>query len=571
MKKLGLLFGYLKAQRLLFAGVICFAVVAVGAKLAIPSFIGLSIDAIRSGNSDILGYILTIIGLLLFGAVARFFFDYFLGKAGEGIVKAMRTSLYEKMLKAPIRFFDSRKEGDLLLLFTNDIDTVRTGIISGGASLFEGLVQILATIGLMFYLNWLLALLVVGLTPLSLLVSRIISKANAKSFRAQNARLGELSGIGNETIANLETIQSYGIEGIRREKFAAKCEEVRKAQFKAVFASTWINPSSRLVNNLIYGTIVMVGCALLLNEPSWIGPFTVGYLSSFLTYAYQYMTPFNEVADASGDILYAMSALGRFNEVMEREDEKESGYEPLPPQLSLIEGKDIHFGYDENIPVLKGIDFSLRKGKITALVGTTGCGKTTLINLLMRFYEPNSGAILADGNPISSATRHELRSHFGMVLQQSVLFHGTLRDNIAFGVDHASQEDLDQATKEAKAYGLVSKLPQGYDTPIESLSLSSGERQLICLARVLLSAPEIVLLDEATSHIDLRTEKALSGGFDTLLKGKTAVVVAHRLSTILGADEILVMDQGKIVERGTFSELMENKGFFARLYESQFE
>lgn len=563
---------YLKGDTRLVVLSLCFALFSVGCKLAIPYFIGLSIDSIRSGNPEIAKYLFWILGLLAVGAASRFFFDYFVGMVGEIIVKKMRSSLYKKMVDLPISFFDGRKEGDLLLLFTNDIDTVRTGIVSGGAALFEGSVMILMTIVLMFVLNWLLALMVVFLTPISLIVSRLISKANSKSFRAQNARLAELTGLGNESIANLETIQSYGMGEIREAVFAKKADEVRKAQFKAFFASTWINPSSRLVNNLIYGSLVMVGAFLLIEQPSFLHQtFTVGYLSSFLTYAYQYMTPFNEVADASGDILYALSSLGRFEDVMKESEDIDEGKAPIGEKVESLVGNDIHFGYTANQEVLKGIDFKIKKGQIVALVGTTGCGKTTLINLLMRFYDPRSGEIRVNDTKLPEVSKKELRSHFGMVLQQTVMFHGTIGDNIRFGVDTCSQQEMENAAKAAKADTLIAKLPQGYDTPIESVVLSSGERQLICLARVLLCAPEVVLLDEATSNIDLRTEAALSGGFDTLLKGKTAVVVAHRLSTIVDADTILVMDQGKIVEHGNFATLMKQNGFFARLYHSQFE
>ena len=572
MKRFLGLFAYLKGKAHLPILALVFALFAVGAKLAVPYLTGLCIDAIRNGNDDIGMYLWIIIAILIAGAVGRYFFTYFVSITGETIVKEMRQALYRKLIAAPVSYFDSRKEGDLLLLFTNDIDTVRTGLVSGSASFFEGAVQILATIGLMLYLNWVLALVVIVLTPLSIVVSRIISKANAKSFRAQAANMAALSGQGNETISNLETVQSYGIEGLRTDEFKAKAEEVRKSQFKAVFASAWINPSSRLVNNLIYGAVVMMGCYLLFEQPEWLGRvFTVGYLSSFLTYAYQYMAPFNEVADASGDILYALSSFGRFEETMSGPMDCDDGQTLTGPTIGEFTAEDVHFGYTSEREVLSGISFSIKKGQTVALVGTTGCGKTTLINLLMRFYDPQSGEIRVDETPLSKVPKSDLRRHFGMVLQQTVLFHGTIADNIAFGKEEATREEIEQAAKLAKADALISKLPQGYDTPIHSCNLSGGERQLICLARVLLSAPEVVLLDEATSNIDLRTEIALSGGFDTLLKGKTAVVVAHRLSTIVGSDMILVMDRGQIIERGTFGELMAQNGFFAKLYKAQFE
>ena len=571
MKKIKMVLSHLNGRYHLPIFALVSALFAVSAKLAIPYIVGLSLDQIRVGNMDLTWYLLGILLCIVAGAVARFFFDYLVSLTGESIIKAMRERLYHHFMHVPVSEFDRRKEGDLLLLFTNDIDTIRTGFVSGAAAVFEGVVQIAITIGLMLYLNWLLALIVIALTPLSLIISKIISRANSSSFRKQNAKLAELSAYGMETLVNMETIQAYGLVEQRQNAYQSKGKEVKAAQFKATFASTWINPSSRLVNNFIYGSVVMVGCALLFYQPSWLGSaFTVGALSSFLTYCYQYMAPFNEVADASGDILFAFASLDRYQKAISSPLDENVGKKTINGDISKIEANEIHFGYDPSRTVLKGIDFSIAKGERVALVGTTGCGKTTIINLLMRFYDPQSGTIEINGIPSLDVNKGSLRNHIGMVLQQSVLFSGTLGENIAFGKKDATEEEIMAACAEAKADALIRRLPKGLDTPVSSLSLSSGEKQLICLARILVCKPEFVLLDEATSNIDLRTEIALSGGFDSLLKGKTSVVVAHRLSTIVKADKILVMDQGKIIESGNFKTLMAQDGFFAKLYRSQF-
>lgn len=571
MKRIISVFGYLRSRRYLVVLALVCALAAVGAKLAIPYIVGISLDQIRAGNMNLTNYLILIGVLIGIGSFARFFFDYLVSITGEAIISSMRKELYHKLVNAPVSTFDQKKEGDMLLLFTNDIDNIRTGFVSGAAAFFEGVMQIAITVGLMLYLNWLLALIVIGLTPLSLIVSNIISKANSSSFRKQNASLAELSAYGMESLANIETIQSYGLSKSRLERFKEKGVEVRKAQFKATFAAAWINPSSRLVNNMIYGAVVIAGCLLLYHQPAFLGKaFTVGFLSSFLTYCYQYMAPFNEIADASGDILFAFASFDRYQKVMAEESDDIGGELELPRGIDSVEGKNIVFGYDPGRVVLNGIHFRIEKGERVALVGTTGCGKTTIINLLMRFYDPQSGAIEVNEKAIPQYRKTSLREHIGMVLQQSVLFDGTIGENIAFGKEDASEEEILEACVKAKADNLIKRLPKGLDTQVSSLSLSSGERQLICLARILVCKPEFVLLDEATSNIDLRTEIALSGGFDTLLKGKTSVVVAHRLSTIVGADKILVMDKGKIIEVGNFKSLMEKDGFFAKLYHSQF-
>ncbi len=483
----------------------------------------------------------------------------------------MRDALFDALNQVPLSYLDSHPHGDLLLRLTNDIETVQTGLITGAGALFEGIVQIAITLFFMFYLNWALALTVVLLTPISVVVSRFVSKSNSVYFKQQNAKMGELTAHSLETLSNLEAIHSFGMEKAREDDFLEKDLEVKKANFKATFAAAWINPSTRLVNNLIYASIILFGAYLLISSPAWLGiHFTVGALSSFLSYSLQYMTPFNEIADVASDVFYASASLDRVQQTVFAPKDVDTGRKPLGASIETLEAKDMCFSYDGKREIIKNFNLDIYKGHKIALVGPTGCGKTTVINLLMRFYDPQKGGFVMNGIPTSEVKKSEMRSHVGMVLQETWLEKASIRDNIAFGKPEASMEEVVEAAKKAHADEFIRRLPEGYETIVSNSSgLSQGEKQLLCVARILLAKPEIVLLDEATSNIDLRTELALGKAFDELMKGKTSLVVAHRLSTIRNADLILVLKDGEIIEQGNFDELLGQKGFFAELYQSQ--
>lgn len=571
---LKLLKPYMKGNSALLVLSLVFALLSVSSKMAIPFVSGLAIDFMRSDSFSAQGltpYLFIILGLLLIGAAFRYIFDYVLSKCGQRIVKNMRDVLFDSFNSVPLSYLDTHPHGDLLLRLTNDIENVQTGLITGAGALFEGAVQILITLFFMFYLNWALALVVVLLTPISVLVSRYVSKSNSVYFKQQNAKMGELTAHTLETISNLEAIHAYGMESSREKEFLQEDEEVRKANFKATFASAWINPSTRLVNNLIYASITLLGALILINAPSWLGvSFTVGALSSFLSYSLQYMTPFNEIADVASDVFYATASLSRVEEAVNAPKDVDEGTKPLGKTIDTLEAKGINFSYDGKRQIIKNFSLDVYKGHKIALVGPTGCGKTTIINLLMRFYDPQLGCFEMNGVSTMEARKDEMRSHVGMVLQETWLEKATIRDNIAFGKPEASFEEVVEAAKKAHADEFIRRLPEGYDTMVSNSSgLSQGEKQLLCVARILLVKPEIVLLDEATSSIDLRTELALGKAFDELMEGKTSLVVAHRLSTIRNSDLILVMKDGEIIEMGNFDELMERKGFFADLYNSQ--
>ena len=561
-----------------------FALLSVAAKMAVPFVTGFGVDVIRAWMKNpmqedrysraLLIDLVLMIGLILCGTVFRYFFDFTTAYVGQRLVKKMRDDVYIALNEVPVSYLDRNPHGDLLLRLTNDIENVQTGLITGAGALYEGIVQILITIVFMFYLNYFLGLVVVILTPLSILTSRFISKHNAQYFKLQNEKLGQITAFSSESITNLEAIQSYGLEERKAQGFDEKNLELKGANFKATFAASWINPSTRLVNNIIYGSVILLGVWMILENGtawSWLGiSFSVGSLSSFLTYSYQYMTPFNEIADAASDIFYADASLGRVMETLTTPKDIDMGNRPLGQEVQTLEAKDMVFSYDGKRTIIQRFNLDIYKGHKIALVGTTGCGKTTIINLLMRFYDPQQGGFYMNGIPTQEVSKKEMRSHIGMVLQETWLSKDTIAANIAFGKPNATMEEIVEAAKKAHADEFIRRMPEGYQTVVSNATgLSTGEKQLLCVARILLVQPEIVLLDEATSNIDLRTELALGKAFDELMRGKTSIVVAHRLSTIKNADLILVMKDGAVLEQGNFGELMAKNGAFADLYRSQ--
>lgn len=562
---------YIKGDTKLAIASLLFATCSVVCKLSIPFITGLVINKMKAGDFDIMVYLYVGIGLLLLGSIFRYFFDILVSLLGHNVVKKMRDDVFSKFNRVSISYLDTHPHGDLLLRLISDIENVQTGLINGAGALYEGVVQIIVTLVFMFYLNYVLGLIVVLLTPISLIVSKFISSRNAKYFREQNAKLGELSSFGLETISNLETVQAYQLEDDRLSSFLVKNKDVKEKNFKAAFAASWINPATRVINNSIYAILILVGAWFINDNINvGVGLLTVGSLSSFLTYSLQYMTPFNEISDASSDILYALTSLKRVNEVLAEKDDVDEGKETIEGKVITLEAKSMNFSYDEKRQIITNFNLDIYKGHKIALVGPTGCGKTTIINLLMRFYDPQQGGFYINGKDSKRYSKHDLRNHIGMVLQDTWLSHGTIKENIAFGKPSASMEEIVAASKKAHADDFIRRLPKGYDTYISNSSnLSSGEKQLLCVARIMLIEPEIVVLDEATSNIDLRTELALSSSFDSLMKGKTSLVVAHRLSTIQNSDLIVVLKDGAMIEQGNFEELMSKQGFFYNLYNSQ--
>lgn len=570
MKTVKALGKYMKGSYGLIVLSLLLAVFSVGAKMAIPFVTGLAIDRIKNGNFDVSVHLFVCAGLLLVGMGFRYAFDVSVARIGQTLVKKMRDRLFKALHDVPLSYIDSHERGDLLLRLINDIENVQTGLITGAGALYEGAVQIIVTVVFMFILNWILALVVIVLTPISVVVSRFISSHNKTYFHRQNQMMGTLTAYTLESITNLEAIQSFGMEDEKIERFASANEEARKATFKASFAACWINPMTRLVNNAIYAAVILIGALIIANDVSLGFVFTVGGLSSFITYSYQYMTPFNEIADAMNDVLYASASFARIEETIDSPKDVDDGRKPLGEVIDDLKADHIHFSYDGKREIIKDFNLDVYKGHKIALVGPTGCGKTTIINLLMRFYDAQQGGFSMNGISTVQTQKSEMRSHIGMVLQDTWLKKGTIRENIAYGKTDASLEEVIVAAKKAHAHDFISRMKDGYDTVVSNSSgLSTGEKQLLCVARIMLLQPEIVMLDEATSNIDLRTELNLSKAFDELMKGKTSLVVAHRLSTIKNADHIVVLKDGTIIEQGNFRELMERKGFFYELYTSQ--
>lgn len=582
MKTIKALKPYLQGSKALLALAFVCSLLSTGSKLLIPFLAGKAINEIgvlvNGGTFDKSYFDLLMIvslSLVAVGALFRFFFDYLTYLVGQKVIKKMRDTLFESYQSLPLSYIDSHRKGDLLQRMINDVENVQTGLISGFATLFDGVVAILMTLVFMFTLNWALGIIVVLLTPISLLVSKKISSYNSKHFRSQAEANGKLAAELQESLSNSETVSAWGIKEDRKRAFLEANESAKHHNFKASFGVSLINPSTRLVNSIINAMLIIFGALLIINSDfsSSIGiTFLVGDLSAFLAYASNYMQPFNEISDVMSEISYARSSFRRVEEANQEMKDINEGKKIIEGEIDTLEAKDIHFAYEEGKEIIKGFDLSIYKGHRIAIVGPTGCGKTTMINLLLRFYDPQQGGFMMNGIASTDIEKHALRSHIGMVLQDSWIFSGTVFENIAYGKEGATYEEVIEASKKAQAHGFIERLPQGYETKIgPNSALSKGERQLICIARVMLMKPEIVILDEATSNIDVYSESLLISSFNELMKGKTSLVVAHRLSTIVGSDLIVVMKEGKIIEQGSHKELMEKGGFYRSLYQSQFQ
>ena len=588
MKKLKRLWPWLKGSRILAFISLLFSLLATVCKLAIPYLAGLLINYFDDRRTHVcrpedsctdesFGYVAILLFLLaaalIAGTVFRLIFDYTKAHIGQKVIAKMRKELFKAYMDAPIKEIDGSSKGDLIQRLINDVENVQTGLLSGFAALYDGVVTISITIFFMIVLSWKLALVVILLTPLSMIVSRIVSRYNSKHFKAQASASGELSSFVNETLKNSTSIRTLGIAEDKEEEFAALNEKFRENSFKATMGASTINPSTRLINALINATLILLGALFIINgeakAPYYL--FAVGDLCAFLTYAANYMQPFNEVSDVMSEIGYALSSFERIDDAVHMPKDVDTGKARIKKPIESLEANDISFSYDKERLVINNLSLAIKKGERVALVGPSGCGKTTLINLFMRFYYPDLGKISINGVFAEDILKDSLRDHIGMVLQDTWIFTGSVFDNIAYGKEKATLEEVKEAAKKAQASGFIERLPQGYDTIIsDSSGLSIGEKQLICVARLMLLEPEIVILDEATSNIDVRTEKLLNESFKELLKGRTSMVVAHRLSTIVSSDLIVVLKDGAIIEQGSHETLFAKKGFYYELYNAQF-
>ncbi len=560
---------------LVFISLFC-ALLATGSKLFIPFLAGKCVNLMKDTplhELDLSGYFLIMALFLVVGTLFRYVFDYITYLVGQRVIKNIRNELFKATLESPISSIDQSRKGDLLLRLVNDVENVQTGLVSGFAAFYDGIISILITLVFMFTLNWILGLVVVALTPISIFVSRFVSKFNSKHFRKQRTAQGMVNSFVSESLTNSEAVATLNIAKDRIDQFNELSDEFRKSTFKANLGASTINPSTRLVNALINAALVLIGAVLIIENPTNLGlsAFAVGDLSAFLTYASSYMQPFNEISNVVSEIDYALASFQRIDETIHGKKDINNGKEVIPGSIDNLEAKGITFSYDGKRDIIKDFSLDIYKGHKIAFVGPTGCGKTTLINLLMRFYDPQKGGFYANHKSTQDLEKAAFRSHIGMVLQDTWIFNGTVFENIAYAKEGASREEVEEAAKKAQAAHFIERLPQGYDTRIsDSSGLSVGEKQLICVARVMLLEPEIVILDEATSNIDVRTEKLLSEAFDKLMQGKTSLVVAHRLSTIVSSDLIVVLKDGKIIETGNHKELIAKEGFYYNLYNAQF-
>lgn len=549
------------------------AVVSVSFTLYAPILIGKAIDLIVApGKVDFNGLvpILSKLALVVLGAaIFQWCMTFCTNLITYKTVRDLRVAVFNRLERVPLKYIDSHSHGDLISRIVNDVDSVSDGLLQGFSQLFTGIITILATLGFMVLIHPTISLVVVFITPLSLFVASFIAKKSFQSFRKQSSVRGELSGYVEEMVGNQKIVKAFSYENRAQQEFEEINQRLYESGVKSQFFSSLTNPSTRFVNGVVYAAVGIIGALTVIR-----GGLTVGQLSSFLTYANQYTKPFNEISGVVTELQTAMASARRIFAVL---DEKEEPQDlPNLTNLDTCSGKvqieQVSFSYSSDRKLIENLNVSANPGQRIAIVGPTGCGKTTIINLLMRFYDVNSGEIKVDNVPIRQMSRSGLRSLYGMVLQESWMFRGTVRDNIAYGKPDATDDEIIAAAKSAHAHSFIKRLPQGYDTIIseDGGNISQGQKQLLCIARVMLTKPPMLILDEATSSIDTRTELKIQDAFAKMMEGRTSFIVAHRLSTIREADLILVMKDGNIIEQGTHQELLAQNGFYSNLYNSQF-
>lgn len=567
---------YVRPHLTLLVAAFVASAASVVLQLYVPVLIGNAIDCmVAAGRVDFarLAPVLRRLAVVVAAAGAcQWVQGYCTNRLSYNTARDLRVDAYGKLDRLPLSFVDSHSHGDLLSRVINDVDQVSDGLLQGFTQLFNGVATIVGTIAFMLSISVPVALVVILLTPLSVLAAGLITRKSASSFAAQQALQGELGGFAEEVIGNQKLVTAFAHAPADVATFGRVNAELYEKGVRAQFVSSLSNPSTRLVNNVTYAAVAIAGCASVIT--GWPTPLSVGQVQSFLSYANQYMKPFNEISAVVTQVQTAFASARRLLALMDATEEEPDAADAreLPAPRGELELDHVFFSYRKDRPLLRDVCIHVPAGKRFALVGPTGCGKTTLINLLLRFYDVDGGTIKLDGMDTRGLTRQSLRSAFGMVLQETWLFEGTVRDNIAYGVPDATDEQVVAAAKRAHAHKFIMQLPQGYQTLVGEGggALSQGQRQLLCIARVMMCDPAVLLLDEATSSIDTRTELQVQDAFDRMMEGRTSLVVAHRLSTVRNADCIIVMRDGRVVERGTHEELLAAGGFYRDLYQSQF-
>lgn len=564
---------FTKPYRKYLIGAFLCALLSVAMTLYAPILIGHGIDTVIGPNqvdfTRLAGILVKLAAVVALSAVFQWLMSLCTNIITQSTVKDLRTAVFKKYETVPFSYIDRNPHGDLISRMVNDIDLISDGLIQGFSQLLTGLVTIGGTLLFMLSINVKIALVVVVLTPLSLFVAAFIAKRTFVHFQKQSAIRGELDGYIEEMIGNQRVVKAFGYESRSEARLNRINENLYHVGIHAQFYSSMTNPCTRFVNALVYASVGIAGAVSAIS-----GGMTIGQLSSFLNYANQYTKPFNEITGVMTELQTAIASAARVFAVLdEPSEEPDSNHAMvLTDCAGEVVMRNVDFSYSKEKPLIRDLNVFAKKGQRIAVVGPTGCGKTTLINLLMRFYDIDRGTIQVDGIDTRDITRNSLRSMFGMVLQETWMFTGTVRDNIAYGKPDASMEEIIEAAKSAHAHSFIKRLPKGYDTVIgeEAGGISQGEKQLLCIARIMLTKPPMLILDEATSSIDTRTEVLIQEAFSKIMEGRTSFIVAHRLSTIKEADCILVMKDGNIIEQGRHEELLEQKGFYANLYNSQF-
>lgn len=575
MKTLKTLLKYPGRGRYLAAASLGLALVNVASSLLIPYLTGGAVDlALGAGRVDMAGigvYLVRIGICAAVVAVTLWLQTAINNRLAFDTARDIRKAAFEKISRLKLETIDSKPVGEILSRVMSDVEHLSDGVLLGFTQLFTGVVTILGTIAFLFAAQPVIAVAVVVLTPLSLLVSSFVARRTYDMFMLQSKMRGELTSVVDESVAGMKTVQAFSKEADMRERFSGANEGLRKSALRAIFFSSITNPSTRFVNSVVYAAVAVIGSLYAISNSAM----TVGQLTCFLSYASQYTKPFNEISGVVAEFQNALACAAR---VFEFIGEEELSPEPVPgADISKAEGEirieNLSFSYDPARPLIEKMNLTVKPGQRVAIVGPTGCGKTTLINLLMRFYEPDGGRILLDGTDIRDCPRKALRSLFGMVLQDTWLISGSVKDNIRISRPDATDDEVIAAAKEAHAHGFITRLKDGYDTQISSDGggLSEGQKQLICISRVMLKKPRMLILDEATSSIDTRTEMRIQDAFSRLMRGRTSFIVAHRLSTVREADVIVAMKDGKIVEIGNHRELIRKNGFYRELYMSQYK
>ncbi len=549
---------------------IIFAAASVILQLYAPILFGDAIDQILGPDmvqfSPMFAYLNQILIVIAVAALCTWLMNLLNNHITFKIVQDLRSKSIRKLQKLPLSYLDGHSTGDLVSRIIADADVISDGLLLGFTQIFSGVITIIATLFFMFSKNVKVSLLVVILTPLSFLVARFISSRSFSMFKKQSELRGQQTALIDELIGNQKVVKAFGYEDKASARFKAVNDDLVNYSKHAIFYSSMTNPSTRFVNSLVYAGVALLGVLLI---PG--GSLTVGGLSVLLAYANQYMKPFNDISSVVTELQNALACAARVFSLLDEKEEVPSPEKELPEAKGNVEIKDVAFRYEEDHPLIEDFNLKVQPGMRIAIVGPTGCGKTTLINLLMRFYDVNKGKISIDGTPIDQVSRHSLRRNYGMVLQETWLQHATVRDNICFGNPKATEEEIIKAAKASHCWEFIQRLPNGLDTVLTDGSLSQGQKQLLCIARVMLKIPPMLILDEATSNIDTLTELQVQEAFDTLMEGRTSFVVAHRLSTIRNASLILVMKDGKIIEQGNHQELLAKGGFYYTLYNSQFQ